>query len=234
MATLTPAQIGAYARGAGFTGTGLRWAIAVALAESGGRTDARHVNTGGSVDRGLWQINNRAHPDVSDATAYDPAGCARAAYAISAGGTNWRPWSTYTNGSAGAQMARATSAATVTTAGLTDPGVPVPGLGTLPVPWVTGGAQAAAGAAGVFDGIGRVAAIIGSVVAKAASWLSDSHNWLRILFVVAGSAATLAGLVMLSNSGVGGPVGSAGSVVSKAGTALPAGRAVKIARTLAK
>jgi len=41
--------------------------------ESGIRPDARNVNsTGGSVDRGMAQINNVAHPDITDAQAYDP------------------------------------------------------------------------------------------------------------------------------------------------------------------
>jgi hypothetical protein len=33
---------------------------------------ARHVNTDGSVDRGIAQINDKAHPEISDSQAYDP------------------------------------------------------------------------------------------------------------------------------------------------------------------
>src|SRR5690348_16070470 len=59
------------ASNAGFTGDGLVMSVAIALAESGCDPSARGVNTDGTVDRGLWQINNYWHPDVSDQCAYD-------------------------------------------------------------------------------------------------------------------------------------------------------------------
>jgi hypothetical protein len=122
---LSPAQIAAYARAAGFRGAGLTWAVAVALAESGGRTDATLVNHDRwhSVDRGLWQINNHWHPEVSDAQAFDPAQAAAAAYRISHGGTSWTPWATFNNGSAGKQIGRARLAAAA-------PAPKTPGVGS--------------------------------------------------------------------------------------------------------
>jgi len=42
------------------------------LVESGGNPRAEHHDDDGSVDRGLVQINSQAHPEVSDAEAYDP------------------------------------------------------------------------------------------------------------------------------------------------------------------
>lgn len=45
-----------------------------------------------STDRGLFQINDRAHPDVTDACAYDPVCNAKAALRISQGGKNWAAW----------------------------------------------------------------------------------------------------------------------------------------------
>lgn len=66
-------------------------AASVALAESGGRADAVNAsNNDGSIDRGLWQINS-IHGDQS---VLDPIANARAAVAISKGGTTWRPWCT--------------------------------------------------------------------------------------------------------------------------------------------
>ena len=47
-------------------------AIRVAQCESGLNPDAKRVNVGGSVDRGLYQWNNRYHPDITDEMAYDP------------------------------------------------------------------------------------------------------------------------------------------------------------------
>jgi hypothetical protein len=235
--TLTPAQIAGYARAAGFTGDALRWATAIALAESGGNPAARHVNSNGSVDRGLWQINT-VHKDVTDAQAYDPAGAASAAFRISSQGRNFRPWVTYTNGMAGAQLQRATAAANAPANVqnvVTWTPTPIPGLPLIPLPdsWGTPGIQTPGDVTNplaVVDGLARVAAIIGSVVAKSATWLSDSHNWLRILFTVAGSVAALAGLVMLANSGVGGPVGAAGSAAKSATSLVPVARVAKAAK----
>jgi lysozyme-like protein len=81
---------------AGFKDDGtLRDALAVVFAESGGNCSARHKNHNGSIDRGLFQINDRAHPDVTDTCAYDCLCNAQAAYRISNGGTNWHPWATW-------------------------------------------------------------------------------------------------------------------------------------------
>jgi hypothetical protein len=76
---------------------------AIAVAESDLDPNAVNFNPptpgcpNGSRDRGLWQINDCYHA-YSDACAFDPACNARAMAAISSGGTNWRPWSTYTAG----------------------------------------------------------------------------------------------------------------------------------------
>ena len=72
-------------------------AVAVEWAEAGGDTDAKHVNADGSIDRGLWQINSRFHPEVSDAQAFDAHASTDAAYRISFGGTVFTPWAVYRN-----------------------------------------------------------------------------------------------------------------------------------------
>lgn len=91
---LSPAQIAQYAQAAGFRGNALTVAVAVAMAESGGNPTV--VNSIGAV--GLWQILVSAHPQYSTTWLQNPANNAQAAYAISSGGTNWKPWQTYTNG----------------------------------------------------------------------------------------------------------------------------------------
>lgn len=48
----------------------LRGLIAV---ESGGNPQAENHNANGSIDRGLVQINNQAHPGISDAQAFNPS-----------------------------------------------------------------------------------------------------------------------------------------------------------------
>lgn len=83
----------------GFSGEGLRMAYAIMMAESGGNPLARNVNSDGSIDRGLFQINNKWHPEVTDAMAYNAAMNAAAAFRISGAGSNWNAWSTFKNGS---------------------------------------------------------------------------------------------------------------------------------------
>lgn len=65
-------------------------AASIAMAESGGQEYA----TGAAGERGYWQIN----PDHGSLSTYDPLGNAKAAVSISADGTNWTPWTTYTSG----------------------------------------------------------------------------------------------------------------------------------------
>lgn len=69
-------------------------AAAVAMAESGGNSTATCVDSNGSVDRGLWQINS-VHGAQS---TYDIMGNARAAVNISSQGRNWGPWTTFGSG----------------------------------------------------------------------------------------------------------------------------------------
>lgn len=111
MAKLSDATIAGYAIQAGFLPlTTAPIAVAIALAESGGNGAASHVNTDGSIDRGLWQINNRWHSEVSDAEAYNPVVAASVAYTISRKGTNFTPWATFTSGAYQQYLGRATAA----------------------------------------------------------------------------------------------------------------------------
>merc|ERR1712048_486075 len=72
-------------------------AVAVAMAESRGDCNAQYVNGPGSIDRGLWQINSKYHPECSDSCAYScscNAGCAVNVWKSS----GWNAWNTYKNG----------------------------------------------------------------------------------------------------------------------------------------
>jgi hypothetical protein len=106
---LTDAELAAVCEEAGFIGDALVTAIAIALAESGGRTDAVNVtgNTPPSRDRGLFQINDYWHPEIDDDCAFDALCNASAAYDISEGGDNWQPWSAYQAGTYEAFLDRA-------------------------------------------------------------------------------------------------------------------------------
>jgi len=120
---------------AGFTGQGLRLAVAVGLAESGGNPAARGANPPtpgcpqGSTDRGAWQLNNCYHPEVADACADQLACAAEATYRISAAGSDWRAWATYTSGAYQAKLGAADQALATLAAPTAAGGVP-PGYGT--------------------------------------------------------------------------------------------------------
>jgi hypothetical protein len=85
----------------------------VALAESGGNFDAGRGRTAdrdnprpGCGSYGAWQINSCPARDGDGPPRYgsapetllQPRVNARAAFVISSGGSNWRPWSTYQDG----------------------------------------------------------------------------------------------------------------------------------------
>lgn len=87
-----------YARLAGFKETAVRTIVAIAMAESGLDPAWEHFNADGSLDRGILQINNYWHSEVSDADAYNAAMAFVQGYRISNEGSNFTPWTTYTNG----------------------------------------------------------------------------------------------------------------------------------------
>lgn len=97
MPTLSPAQIAGYASAAGFTGSQVLIMTAIALGESGGRTDITHANKDGSTDYGVWQINS-VHSDIlATGNWSDPAANARMAYAVWKK-QGYRAWSVYKSG----------------------------------------------------------------------------------------------------------------------------------------
>jgi hypothetical protein len=120
--TLSASQIAQYAADAGFQGDDLTIAVAVALAESGGKTGAYNPVTNldsgapastpqGQGATGLWQIYVKVHPEFSGWDLTDPAQNAAAAFSVwSAAGGSWRPWTTYTTGRYQAYMGTATGA----------------------------------------------------------------------------------------------------------------------------
>lgn len=94
-ATLSFGELQQLLQTAGMDSANAAIGAAIALAESGGRTDA--VGDNGS-SFGLWQIHLPAHPDVTQACALDPGCAASAVLRISSGGTDWHPWTTFQTG----------------------------------------------------------------------------------------------------------------------------------------
>lgn len=105
MPKLTGPEIAAVAKSAGLT-RDVDIAVAIALAESGGKTDS-HNPVPPDDSYGLWQINMLGSMGPArlkqfgisqKSDLYDPATNARAMMQLSGGGKNWRPWTTYTRG----------------------------------------------------------------------------------------------------------------------------------------
>ncbi len=224
----TDIEIARVAVVAGFKGQAAVTAVAVALAESSGNAKALSPpNRDGSRDRGLWQINNKAHPEISDAQAFTPGSAAKAAYAISSGGKNWKPWSVYNNRSYVAFVPRAMSAVTLASA-------EVGNGGTIEGPSLIDKAADAVGLGGAVDGLGQVGnavSTIASITTVAGEWIGNPHNWVRVCEVLAGAMCVITGLYILGRSGVSGPLPAAARGGTKVATsgARAVGKVVKVA-----
>lgn len=94
---LSPRAIARLCWDAGWRDENLITAVCIVLQESAGFTEATHENNDGSMDNGLWQINNKAHPNVTQAVAFDPAAATKVARALYKD-QKFRPWAAYTTG----------------------------------------------------------------------------------------------------------------------------------------
>lgn len=91
----TTSQLYQFANNAGFTGAAADTAVAIAKAESAGGAGSTNVNTNGTIDRGLLQINSSHGYGTS---SFDPQTSFNQGFSISKGGTDFSPWSTYNSG----------------------------------------------------------------------------------------------------------------------------------------
>lgn len=193
MAVLSPKQIYALAVDAGFPKPGTATTMtAIALAESGGRTDAVGHNSNGTTDTGLWQINS-SH-GYSQASLLDPRQNARAAKAIW-DRQGYNAWVAFKKGTYNRELPKALDAASqVQGTSIADI------LKALPV------------AAGTLTDVGK--SVVGGVaenlnpakplaqavdlMARAGTFLANPQNWLRILYVGLGAALVIGALVMVT------------------------------------
>lgn len=131
---------------------------AIALAESRGNPNARHVNTDGSVDQGLWQINSS---NYKGSDIYDPNVNARWAVKLATHGRGLRNWTTFTSGKYKRYLQKSkgeTSVATGKNFGIfsqdnyagTDQGVDFKGSG--PIPALGSGVVTDVGRSGIIEG----------------------------------------------------------------------------------
>lgn len=182
----TPSQLALWCQQVGIPQDQIPTAVAIALAESGGKSTAvGGPNSDGSYDLGYWQINNKAHPGLlaQYPSWWEAASNARMMASVSGGGRNWKPWTTYTSNKYKDFLPAATQGAeqpaTGSQQGETDTilfGKAIEFFGTLT------------------DAIVSVA----QAVFKTAVWLADPHNWGRIIVVGVGGALVIGALVVLA------------------------------------
>jgi Lysozyme like domain len=126
---------------------------------------------------GPWQIHLPAHPDVTQSCAMDLTCSTAAAYKISNGGTNFNPWSTFTNGAyktALADIEKTLSLPTSSGGASLDPGV----SGSSPTAAASAGASSS-------KAIPLVTGIVNIGTSSSILW--------RVAFVAAGIAAVWVG-----------------------------------------
>lgn len=197
MATLTITQIAQLALNAGVqNGQQLYISVAIALAESSGRTDAVNVNNDGSKDVGVWQIND-VHKLLwtgrqDDRT--DPVQNAKYMFSISAG-MSWSPWTTYNDGSYNNHMQQVMSElqnanlSRGTQVQLSNPSTLGGGYGTAPqilnlsdVP-----------------GLSELKSTY-ATIDKFFKFLTNPDGWVRILKIGIGVIMIIAGIVLMMRS----------------------------------
>ncbi len=99
MPTLSARDIYLVASNAGWSGSDTVKAVAIALAESGGRSDATNKNTNKSTDYGLWQINSIHTAILRNGSWSNPQDNAIMAHAVYEGaGGKFTPWVAYKSG----------------------------------------------------------------------------------------------------------------------------------------
>lgn len=202
---LTDAQIAGAAKAAGFSGAALEKIVAIALAESSGNTYA-HNKIPPDNSYGLTQINmlGALGPErrkkfglKSNEELFNPNTNMRVAYAISNGGKNFIPWSTYTSGAFLRYMSRAKKAAGNPSEA---PSTPNPGGSVQQV--------------GVTDTISGLVTFL--------KMLGDPNTWLRLGMMSGGAALVLISLYMIS-----GQASKVKQAASLAAEILPAGKVLK-------
>jgi hypothetical protein len=166
----------------------LERATAVAYAESSGR--ARVVNSIGCCV-GLWQINVKAHTQYTTAQMQDPQANANAAWAISNGGRNWKPWQAFTTGAYLLYMPAAKTAVTT----LQKQGTPIPdkpgGLNPFdpktdsPLPDQL---------ENPLDSTASSISNLAQFPAKVTAWISDRNNIIRLVKVMTGVVIAVVGI----------------------------------------
>lgn len=178
-AQYTVDQIAIAARQAGFPEKDVITAVAIALAESGGKSVSSAPNRNGTTDYGVWQINSTHSNLLAKGDWRDLNANAAMAYALYAdAGNRFTPWTgTYTNGIyvtflPAAKMAK-------------QPAPRSPGIDWNPFPDIPSPSDLF----GAFPGA--------DAISKIASYLSDPGFWKRVGIAYLGAMLAIIGIVFL-------------------------------------
>lgn len=196
----TPGQIALFARNAGFPESELTTAVAVALAESGGKVAAiSPPNSNGTRDYGLWQINS-VHTQLNWGSWFKGDQNAYMAKDVwdereRRTGNGWKAWSTYSSGAYIAFLPVAQVGVTAPADGKSDPGVGESQV-TQEAAWFRDTKDA-------ITQIGNAFATVAQASYKAMMWMAVPHNWVRMVIVGVGGAMTIGALVILAKPQTG-------------------------------
>lgn len=214
--SLTPAAIAHFAIAAGVSGDDVWRAVAVAMAESSGNTGAiGGLNANGSRDYGLWQINDRAHPDLltADTQWWSPPLNAAMMFQVYKGaGFKWTPWSVFNSGKYLLFATEAKTAAQFPDASLSQ-----------------GFAEPQNNGLDLFAPISAISEAfksIGGAIFKASAWMSNQQNWVRVAYTGLGTALIVGALIVVAKPYVTTAAKGAAKVAT---TVIPAGKAAKVA-----
>lgn len=200
-------------------------AVAVIFAESGGDPAAKCPNVRDpksgrvvcqkngvpagpilSLDRGLCQFNDKWHPEVSDAVAYDPLKAVGAMFHLSSGFVNFSQWGGFTSGNYKRFQLSATQEAKAQLDGEKGPSPLTAATAAVGGALVGAGDAVGSAANGVADAVTSVPHFLGL--------LTNRHTWVRVLYVLGGIAAVAGGAVMLGKDLS--PLGDAAAAVAHA------------------
>lgn len=181
---LSDAQLAGWARSAGFPEDQIATAVAVALAESSGRIDAIGGPNplDGSFDYGPWQINEKQHPEkFQQWPDWWSVTNANMAFAVwSERGRRWTPWTVYNTGAYRLYLPRGEAAvAGIRGSAPSSTQWDIPGVPDV----VENTVQDQIGA---LTSIGNAMKAIAAGQFKAAAWIAEPGNWIRVAQVVAG------------------------------------------------
>lgn len=185
--TLTDAQIATWAKSSGFTGDDVAIAVAVALAESGGRYAAvSPPNFNGTRDYGLWQINSVHAQLFAQYPTWWDASNGKMAKDVHAR-QGWRAWTTYNTGAYLLFLPRGKAAAGA-----------APDAGTISADDPAANYNTQFSLAAPLVDIGNVFRAGFQPLVAASQWIGNADNWVRVAQVVLGVALVVGGITIVA------------------------------------